>query len=59
MAGGFETFDCPVRKNDSELYCVLSILAQRLKGLLGCNFAIVWVYPLEYTFEVGKTLQGI
>ena len=30
MAGGFEMFDCPVGKNDSELDCVLSFLTQRL-----------------------------
>src|SRR6516162_4468979 len=45
MAGGFEIFDCPVRKNDSELDLVGSTLAQRLKGLISYLVAIVWMDP--------------
>src|SRR5208282_6584773 len=59
MAGGFEVFDCPVGKNDSELDHVLSFLAQRLQDLCAHPVAIVWMDPLPRRFTVGETLQRI
>src|SRR6516162_8663818 len=59
MAGGFEIFDCPVRKKDSELDHVGSILTQRLKSRISYPFAFFWMYPLQHGFEVGKTMQRI
>src|SRR6516165_2657240 len=59
MAGGFEIFDCPVRKKDSELDRVGSILAQRLKSLISYRVAIVWMDALQHSFKVGETMQRI
>ena len=59
MAGGFKMFDCPVRKNDSELDCVLSFLAQRRKSLVVYDFAIVWVYALMSRMRVLSSHQVI
>ena len=59
MADGFEIFDCPVRKNDSELDHVCSTLAQRLKSFISYPVAIVWMNPLQHSFEVGEAMPRI
>ena len=59
MAGRFEIFDRPVGKNDSELDCEISFLTQAPRSSLTSLVAIVWMYPLQHSFAVGKTLQRI
>src|SRR5215831_19230964 len=59
VAGRIDVFDGPIGEYDSELECALPILAQRLKSLFAYHVAVVWMDPLQYGFEVGKTSPRI
>ncbi len=59
VAYGFEMFNRPVGKDNSELDRVLSLLEQRLPDLAVHPVAIVWMDPLPDSFAVGETLQRV
>src|SRR5208283_2207821 len=58
-AYGFEMFDTPIGKDDSEPERVLSPLEQRLPDFAAYSIAIVWMDPLPDSFAVRETQQRI
>jgi hypothetical protein len=59
VAGRFYIFDRSIGKYDSELECETSFLAHGLVGLHIHSLAIIWMYPLQYSFPVREALQRI
>ena len=60
MAGSFDMFDRSVGKYDSELECKTSLLACKASSNLRIHsLAIIWMYALQHSFPVGKSLQRI
>ena len=58
VAGRFDIFDRSIGKYDSELECEISFLTHGLLGLYVHSLAIIWMYPLQYSFAVGRPCSG-